>query len=60
MPSKLAVASIVVGSDGIKSPSIVGADGKPSMPEYEFHCWTEIDFASTDRMQFNTARGESY
>ena len=59
MFSKLAVASMVVGSDGIKSPSMVGADGNPRMPEYEFHCCTEIDFASTERIQFNTARGES-
>lgn len=33
MPSKLVVANMVVGSAGIKSPSIVGADGKPRIPE---------------------------
>ncbi|CRK86984.1 CLUMA_CG000797, isoform A [Clunio marinus] len=59
MPSRLALASIDIGSAGINSPSIVGADGKPSMPEYEFHCCTEIVLASTERMQFKTARGDS-
>jgi hypothetical protein len=57
--SRLAVASIVVGSEGIKSPSMVGDDGKPRMPEYEFHCCTEMVFASTVLKQFITARGES-
>lgn len=59
MPSRFAFASMELGSDGINSPSIVGAEGKPNMPEYEFHCWTEIVLASTDRMQFSTARGDS-
>lgn len=30
--------SIDIGSDGMNSPSIVGAEGNPKMPEYEFHC----------------------
>lgn len=59
MFSRFALASIDMGSPGINSPSMVGADGKPRMPEYEFHCCTEIVFASTDRMQFKTARGDS-
>lgn len=59
MPSKFALASIDIGSDGMNSPSMVGADGKPRMPEYEFHCCTDIVLASTDRMQLRTARGDS-
>jgi hypothetical protein len=59
IPSRLVLASIDMGSDGMNSPSIVGADGKPRMPEYEFHCWTDMVFASTERMQLSTARGDS-
>lgn len=60
IPSKLASRSMVIGSAVINTPSIVGADGNPKMPEYEFHCWTEMVFASTFRMQCITEPGESW
>ena len=60
IPSKFAFFNMVAGSDGINSPSIVGAEGNPRIPEYEFHCCTDIVLASTDRMQLSTSRGDSY
>lgn len=60
IPSRLAFLSMVAGSEGMNSPSMVGAEGNPKIPEYEFHCCTEIVLASTDRMQFSTTRGDSY
>ena len=59
MPDKSASLSNVIGSDGMNSLSTVGADGKPNIPEYEFHCWTEIVLASTFRMHVMTAVGFS-
>lgn len=60
MPLKSASSSMVIGSAVMNSPSTVGADGKPKIPEYEFHCCTEMVFASTFRMQLSTALGDSY
>lgn len=59
MPLKSASSSMVIGSDGINSPSTVGADGNPKIPEYEFHCCTDIVLASTFRMQASTTLGDS-
>lgn len=54
-----ASAIIVIGSAVIKTPSMVGADGKPRIPAYEFHCCTDIVFASTARMQAITSSCDS-
>lgn len=59
VPLKSASFNMVIGSDGMNLPSTVGADGKPRIPEYEFHCCTEIILASTFRIQSMTTFADS-
>lgn len=45
------------GCLGRNIPSIVGADGKPRIPEYEFHCSLEMISGDTDLKQAITLDG---